>query len=200
MSSSNFDPLNNRGNFKLSAARKHLDNLRHLEANSQGRSLASSGARLQAEMEIDEILYYMIGVKDALLQEINSELQLGLILKDVKLETVNEQLNQKRPEARDVTKEICNMVSNEGNPLWLVNELHNYSKHRAMIGMAIVFQVNDGVGDLNRPPLIDPRTGVPMRDDNGIAIPIIEYLAGSLTTIEVLQKTVREKIRKYRRP
>lgn len=87
-------------------------------------------------MEIDEILYYLVVVKDALLQEINSELNLGLEAKRVSIETINEKLTQKKKgaaNARDITKEICHMVSNEQDPLWLINELHNRSKHRKMI-------------------------------------------------------------------
>ena len=68
-----------------------------------------------------------------------------------------------------------------------------------IIGMAIVFQVNDGVGDLNRPPLIDPKLPFQCETITVLQSQLLN-IYGSLTTIDVLQKTVREKIRKYRRP
>jgi hypothetical protein len=182
--------LNDRVHFKLNAASRHLDNLRRLEANSQGRSLASGDVRLQAEIEIDEFLYHLVGVKDALLQEINSELHLCLARRDVNIGRINRELNQQRPDARDITKEICDMVSDEYNPLWLVNELHNHSKHRAMLDKEIVV-VDNRISSF---VLIDPRTGKAMRDDKGTKIPVIEYLDKSYKEMEKLQKTVRGKI------
>lgn len=93
-SSSSYDPLNNRVDFTLHGVRTHLLNLKRLEAIDG--TLDSSRVRLQAEMESDEILYYLVGVKDALLQEINSELNLGLALEDVKDETIKKELEKRR--------------------------------------------------------------------------------------------------------
>jgi hypothetical protein len=47
-------------------------------------------------MEVDEFLYYLVGVKDALLQEINSELHLGLAERDVAISTIDKELEQKK--------------------------------------------------------------------------------------------------------
>jgi hypothetical protein len=106
------DELNNRVHFKLNAARRHLDNLIRLE--DRAGSLASDDVRVQAEMDIDECLYHLVGVKDALLQEINNELHLGLRQRDVNLETINKELSQRGgANARGITKEIDDMVSND---------------------------------------------------------------------------------------
>lgn len=86
-SSSSYDPLNKRVDFKLHGARIHLHNLKRLE--SIDGALASSRVRLQVEIELDEFLYYLVGVKDALLQEINSEFHLGVAPQDVKEESIN---------------------------------------------------------------------------------------------------------------
>jgi hypothetical protein len=64
------DELNNRVHFKLNAARRHLDNLIRLE--SDAGTLVASNVRVEAEQRIDEFLYHLIGVKDALLQEVNT--------------------------------------------------------------------------------------------------------------------------------
>ena len=85
-------------------------------------------------------------------------------------------------------------MSNEDNPLWLVNELHNHSEHRAMVGWGIL--VVDGESVIVS--LNDPRTdGDVIRDGQGRRISIIQYLEESYTNIEKLQKTVRDKISQY---
>jgi hypothetical protein len=157
--------------------------------------VSSSTVRMQAEMEADEFFYHLVGVKEALLQEINSKLNLGLLEKDVKLETINKELNQRGLDARDLTREICNMVSKEQNTLWLINEFHNRSKHRSIINPAIGYEIIAS-REIST-SLIDPRTGKGMRTDEGKQKPIIQYLDESYTNIEELQKTVRDKIRRH---
>jgi hypothetical protein len=182
----------NRGDYKLKAARRHLDNLIRLEDTAG--SLAAGKVRIEAEEDIDEYLYHLIGVKDALLQEINNELHLDLAQRDVNLVAINKELGKRGANARDITREIDDMLSNEHNPLWLVNELHNHSKHRNLIGQAIVIEN----GRLARASLIDPRSGEEMRADNdGTRILATFYLEDSYTGIEDLQRTEREKIRQY---
>jgi hypothetical protein len=186
------EPLNIRVHFKLNAARRHLDNLIRLE--DRAGSLASAKVRIKAEEDIDECLYHLIGVKDALLQEINSKLNLGLAQRDVNLVAINKELGKRGANARDITREIDDMLSNEHNPLWLVNELHNHSKHRNLIGQAIVIEN----GRPARASLIDPRSGEEMRAANdGTRILATFYLEDSYTGIEDLQRTEREKIREH---
>jgi hypothetical protein len=192
MASSPSPPLDpnlpdNRGNYKLKAASRHLDNLRQIEATAG--SLVSSNDRMHAEMEIDEFLYQLIGVKDALLQEINCELHLGFTLEEVRIETVNNELKQKRPNASDMTKEIFSMLSDPQDPLCQVNDFHNHSKHRAIIGKAIKAAAGRGV---TKTSFINTRNREEMET------PTLDYLADSYTRIEDLQKNVREKIRRYR--
>jgi hypothetical protein len=187
-------PLGDRVNFKLFAARRHLENLTELEDRTG--SLAAAEVRNQAEIEIDELLYHLVGVRDALLQEINTELNLGLPQRDVNLGAINNRLNQRGANARNITREIDDMGSNQQNPLWLVAELHNLSEHRALIGQEIV--VVDG--QLQRASLIDPRTEQGMGNDRGERILAIDYLADSLRRIENLRDIVRERIRQFRNP
>jgi hypothetical protein len=120
-------------------------------------------------------------------------LRLGLAQRDVTLGTINRELNQRGSNAKDITKEMDNMVS-EADPLWLINELHNHSKHRNLIGQAI----NIINGRLDRASLINPRTGEGMRTADGRRFFAIDYLEQSYTRIEELQRTVRNKISHYR--
>jgi hypothetical protein len=192
------NPLEDRVQFKLDAAKNHLERLKILENGWPGQNFALTNndhnAKMHIEMEIDEILYHLVGVKDALLQQINSELNLGLAIEKVKLDTINKELNLKKPSARDVTKEICSMMSDEHDPRWLINELHNYSKHRAML---IKQKTAIAEGPVLKPSLVHPRTNDAIRDDNGNQVPVVEYLEQSYAMTEDLQRTVRSKIQKY---
>ena len=57
--------LDERVNFMLFVTKRHLDNLRQLEDRTG--SLAGDEVRNQAEIEINELLYHLVGVRDALL-------------------------------------------------------------------------------------------------------------------------------------
>lgn len=186
------DELNNRVHFKLNAARRHIDNLMRLEIDAG--SLAVSEVRVEAEEGIDECLYHLIGVKDALLQEVNAQLNLGLPPRIVRLDTMNPELGNRGADARDIITEINNMVNIQTDQRWLINELHNQSKHRGMIGQAI----NIVDGTLDRASLIDPRTGQGMRRPvDGTRILAIDYLEESYASMEELQRTVRNKLQQY---
>jgi hypothetical protein len=187
------NPLNDRVHFKLNAAKMHLDRLNDLQANSEGRTLASSNVRMQAEIEIDEFFYHLIGVKDALLHEINRELHLGLAPGDVKEETLNNKLEEMLGEdaKEDLMRRINMMKSGERHPLRRINELHNQSEHRNMIPKDIVASAGGGVTNF---ALIDPLTSRRMNNQ------IIDYLTDSYERIEKLQKMVRQNILKYPPP
>lgn len=95
----------------------------------------------------------MAGVDDALLQVVNVQLKLGLPSNKVTLNTMNPELGKKENDARDTIKEINNMINVEADARWLINDCHNQSEHRSMIGQALV--TLDGV--LQRASLIDLR-------------------------------------------
>jgi hypothetical protein len=183
------DPMKNRVNFKLNAAYSHLEKLKRLEAANK----VLSGDKMETEMHIDEFFYHLVGVKDALLQEINSELNLSIAPHEVTIDSINTALNRKGVDARKITKEICNMISDESDPLWLINEFHNHSKHRNIIGKAIAIVV--GISDTIS--LRNPRTGKEVRTDQGKMIPIIDYLEDSYEEIAKLQETIRHKVCEY---
>jgi hypothetical protein len=132
---------------------------------------------------------YLIGVKDALLQEINCELHLGSASEDVKEQAINKELEQKLglDAKKDLMTNINKMKSDKTHRLGKISELHNHSKHRAMLKKDIV-SVDGAISSFS---LIDPVTEERMKDQ------IIEYLTDSYERIEKLQKTVRENIPKY---
>ena len=159
-------------------------------------SLADGEVRTQAEIEIDELLYHLVSVRDALLQEINTELNLGLAQSDVNLGAINNRLNQMGTNARNITKPI-DAMNNPQNLLSLAVELHNRSEHRALIGQEIVFG-----SELLRACLIDPRTQPErgMRNSRDERYLAIDFLGDSLREVENLRDMVRVNIRQFHNP
>lgn len=194
--SNNPNLLENRIDFKLHAASRHLENLKQLELEHE--SLTSNNIRIDAEIELDEFFYHLVGVMDALLHEINREFNLGIKQKEVKIDRITTELQLKKGAviAKIMTQDIRNMQSikqklkrkQRQHPLWLISEFNNHSKHRAMIGKAIV--AHEGVG-VTKISLINPQTRRKMKK------PIIDYLDESYKRIERVQKKVRKKIAKY---
>jgi hypothetical protein len=72
-----------------------------------------------------------MGARDSVLVEINNELGLGMALEDVKLETVNERLDDIIK--RDLLKDLNHLISNNTSWLWFLNEILNHSLHRERI-------------------------------------------------------------------
>jgi hypothetical protein len=169
-----------RPSLKLYTAKQHFDRLRDLH-NTKG-SIVASEARLQAEIEIDEFFYQLVSAKDALLREINKKLRLGISLKDVDGGEVNSRL--KLISREHIMAEI-NQMNNKDNWLWLVNEFHNISKHRELIGKDIVAVVPPG--KITKVALRHPETDKPMEQD------VFDYLSECLKLIEGLV-AVRKKI------
>lgn len=190
-SSSNL--LENRGDFKLYAARRHLENLKQLE--HEHGSLVSSNIRIDAEIELDEFFYHLVGVKDALLHEINREFKLHIKPRDVAFDNVHAKLKNKKGLSanvpnilmQDLTKmQFHRKKKGRQHSLGIVIEFNNHSKHRAMIKKHIVFSGRTIVS------LRYPNTNRRMKK------PFIDYLDDSYTRVERLQKIVRKKIAKYR--
>lgn len=189
--------------FKLEAAKIHLDSLKQLERDWPGQNFAvtnpDNAKKMRREMELDEILYYLVGVKEALLQEINSKFSLGLAQRDVNEESVNIHLKAKkgRSVAKDIMRDIFPMTSCKSDPLWLINDLHNQSEHRDVLKR----QLTTVDSRISKPALIDTSTpdedAIRRDDGSDEQIPVVEYLEQSYRLIDDLQKTVRSKIQKY---
>jgi hypothetical protein len=167
-----------RPSLKLYAAKQHLDRLRELH-NNKG-SIVASEARLQAEIEIDEFFYQLVSAKDALLQEINRKLGLRLLPEEVNCEKINAEL--KRISRHDLMKAI-NQITNEKSWLWEVNQFHNISEHRELIGKEIVVVTTK----VTKVSLHHPKTHKAVGD-------VFDYLPDSLKKMERLVADVRSKI------
>jgi hypothetical protein len=152
--------LENRIEFKFYAAEKHLQLLSDMEA--KGESPNNSVGRLNWELEIEELLFHLIGAMDCLLLRINERLNLGLENRKVNAINVCKKLRLKK--RNDLIKELWDLV-NPHNPVhsWLkiLTDLRNTGTHRSIINLSFaggdtrITFVEDPKSDLEIIPYLD---------------------------------------------
>ena len=154
--------LEDRIEFKFYAAEKHLQILSDLQA--KGKTPNNSDGRIEWELEIEELLFHLIGTMDCLLIRINERLKLGLEIRKVTAINVCKKLRLKK--RNDLIKELWDLV-NPNNPVrsWLkiLIELRNTGTHRSIInvnfdgGNTHITFVEDPKSDLEIIPYLDDR-------------------------------------------
>jgi hypothetical protein len=154
--------LENRIEFKFYAAEKHLQLLSDMEAKGEGPN--NSVGRLNWELEIEELLFHLIGAMDCLLLRINERLKLGLEVRKVTAINVCKKLRLKK--RNDLIKELWDLV-NPHNPVhsWLkiLTDLRNTGTHRSIINVSFaggdtrITLVEDPKSDLEIIPYLDDR-------------------------------------------
>ncbi len=154
--------LEDRIEFKFYAAEKHLQILSDMEA--EGETPNNSKGRLNWEIEIEELLFHLIGAMDYLLVRINERLNLKLETRKVTAINVCKKLRLKK--RNDLIKELWDL-SNPRNPVrsWLkiLTDLRNTGTHRSIInviiagGNARITFVEDPKSELEIIPYLDDR-------------------------------------------
>jgi hypothetical protein len=154
--------LEDRIEFKFYAAEKHLQMLSDMQA--KGRTPNNSDGRIDWELEIEELLFHLIGTMDCLLIRINERLKLGLEIRKVTATNVCKKLRLKK--RNDLIKELWDLV-NPNNPVrsWLkiLIDLRNTGTHRSIInvnfagGNTHITFVEDPKSDLEIIPYLDDR-------------------------------------------
>jgi hypothetical protein len=154
--------LDNRIEFKFYAAEKHLHLLSDMQAKRKTPN--NSEGRINCELEIEELIFHLIGAMDCLLVRINERLNLGLEIQKVTAIDICKKLRLKK--RNDLIKELWDLV-NPHNPVhsWLkiLIDLRNTGTHRSIINvsfaggnMHITF-VEDPKSDLEIIPYLDDR-------------------------------------------
>jgi hypothetical protein len=154
--------LENRIEFNFYAAEKHLQALTDMQA--KGETPNNSVGRLNWELEIEELLFYLVGAMDCLLVRINDRLNLGLENRKVNAINVCKKLRLKK--RNDLIKELW-VLLNPNNRVrsWLkiLTDLRNTGMHRSIINisfaggnMNITF-VEDPQADSDIIPYLDDR-------------------------------------------
>ncbi len=129
--------LEDRIEFKFYAAEKHLQILSDMQA--KGKTPNNSDGRIDWELEIEELLFHLIGTMDCLLIRINERLKLGLEIRKVTAINVCKKLRLKK--RNDLIKELWDLV-NPHNPVhsWLkiLTDVGNTAAYRSIINVSFV--------------------------------------------------------------
>lgn len=154
--------LENRIEFKFYAAEKHLQALTDMQA--KGETPNNSVGRLNWELEIEELLFHLVGAMDCLLVRINERLNLGLENRKVNAINVCKKLRLKK--RNDLIKELWDLLNPHNRVrswLEILTDLRNTGTHRSIINisfaggnMNITF-VEDRQSDSDIIPYLDDR-------------------------------------------
>lgn len=118
--------------YKLDAAHYYIDRFKQLTV--AGGAFTDQDARFELNLTLDSILGQMTGVRDALLQEINTALQLGIPDNEVEIGKVSPKAKAKGARG---TVDPINKAMRYGNWLWEINEHRNQTHHRFTVGVVV---------------------------------------------------------------
>jgi hypothetical protein len=127
--------LENRIEFKFYAAEKHLQALTDMQA--KGETPNNSVGRLNWELEIEELLFHLVGAMDCLLVRINERLNLGLEYRKVNAINVCKKLRLKK--RNDLIKELWYLLNPHNRVrswLKILTDLRNIGMHRSIINIS----------------------------------------------------------------
>ena len=127
--------LENRIEFKFYAAEKHLQALTDMQA--KGETPNNSVGRLNWELEIEELLFHLVGAMDCLLFRINERLNLGLENRKVNAINVCKKLRLKK--RNDLIKELWYLLNPHNRVrswLKILTDLRNTGMHRSIINIS----------------------------------------------------------------
>lgn len=154
--------LENRIEFKFYAAEKHLQAL--IDMQAKGETPNNSVGRLNWELEIEELLFHLVGAMDCLLVRINERLNLGLENRKVNAINVCKKLRLKK--RNDLIKELWYLLNPHNRVrswLKILTDLRNTGMHRSIINISFAG------GNMNITFVEDPQADsdiIPYLDDH----------------------------------
>lgn len=154
--------LENRIEFKFYAAEKHLQALTDMQA--KGETPNNSVGRLNWELEIEELLFHLVGAMDCLLVRINERLNLGL--ENRKLNAINVCKKLRLKKRNDLIKELWYLLNPHNRVrswLKILTDLRNTGMHRSIINISFAG------GNMNITFVEDPQADsdiIPYLDDH----------------------------------
>ena len=180
--------LNDRVEFKLYAAERHLIRLKEIE-NAYG-DIAKDDARIEVEMEVDCFLSQLVGAVDSLLFQINDRLDLGIPTDRVNFADVQSALSAKTKKI-DLLSPLY-VATQQGNWYHVLRELTNQLVRRTFLKKVI------SVHDLLPPKPRQVRfLNVPGESEEGnpfdriMNMQVIQYLEKSLQQVRDLIFSIR---------
>ena len=154
--------LENRIEFKFYAAEKHLQALTDMQA--KGETPNNSVGRLNWELEIEELLFHLVGAMDCLLVRINERLDLGL--ENGKVNAINVCKKLRLKKRNDLIKELWYLLNPHNRVrswLKILTDLRNTGTHRTIINISFAG------GNMNITFVEDPQADsdiIPYLDDH----------------------------------
>lgn len=154
--------LENRIEFKFYAAEKHLQALTDMQA--KGETPNNSVGRLNWELEIEELLFHLVGAMDCLLVRINERLNLGL--ENGKVNAINVCKKLRLKKRNDLMKELWYLLNPHNRVrswLKILTDLRNTGMHRSIINISFAG------GNMNITFVEDPQADsdiIPYLDDH----------------------------------
>jgi hypothetical protein len=171
--------LDNRIKFKIYWAEKHLQNLKDFQKVEEVNS--SPETRVKWEHEVESLLFYMIGAKDALLVRICDRLGLGIDEdKRAQIDLINPELKSRCKEA--ILDRLNNLRSQPNNWFWDVNKNRIIGTHTGLINIHISRNIGSASED---------RITLRVQSDRSLAaIPYLEKCLGHMK--ELILNTIDE--------
>ena len=120
------DILLDRVEFKILAAKEHLNNLQEIQSRNLDAQKVNPVIRM--EIEIDCFLAQLLGTLDCLLLLINTKLELGIAPERVDLATIQSALNARTKNIGLLTD--MHQASAHNGWLWVLKEFRNLTMQR----------------------------------------------------------------------
>lgn len=181
--------LEDRIEFKLWSAKKHLDKLVKIE-NNYGGIMGTN--RIYAEDELDCYFAQIFGARDALLMLINEKLNLNLSEKKVYVKTINEKLESQNK--KHILKELNDLSCDTTCWYWILNELRNRSIHRNMPVKSTAVTISENINDKTSSSSVKNYFLLPPDYNNSMDKEITVFLTLCTERMKKLTENIKKKL------
>jgi hypothetical protein len=175
--------LEDRIEFKLWAAQRHLDKLEKIEKLYGG---IMGKNRIYAEDELDCYLAQIIGARDSLLTSLNERLKLNIQEDKVTLKTINEELEKRNNQ--DILYDLNRLNCDKSSWYWMLGKLRNRSIHVSTLRRQAKVNVGAKPSTVKNYLLSPPDYNSPMDKET------IVFLSENLTNMRKLIDRIKEKV------
>jgi hypothetical protein len=174
--------IENGTEFKLYAAKHHLNNLKDIDQS--GTTMHLSKGRVGWEMEIESFLFHLVGVSDTLLAKTNDKLDLKLKGRGISLQNIKLMLNYLNEKNQLMKKDKENLISNLGRidkEPWFqrLKQWRNQVTHGNLLN--VLFDID--IPENGKPKVF-------FRDDQDKKLEVIPFLEDSLQKVRVLLQDI----------
>lgn len=175
--------LEDRIEFKLWAAQRHLEKIEKIE-KSYGGIMGTN--RIYAEDELDCYFAQIIGAKDSLLMSLNKRLKLNIQEDKVTLKTINKELKERNNQ--DILYDLNKLKFDKSSWYSILGKLRNRSIHISTLRKQAWVNVGAKPSTVKNYLLSPPDYNSPMDKET------IVFLLETLTNMRILIDGIKEKV------